>query len=402
MKKLILICPDACSELDEIIDGIPIPLAHYIGKPLIEHALDGYSRLGITDILLLVSDRPSDVRAYVEDGAAWGLKLQISPEARELSVSEAQERYAAFGADAIHTLRALPQANEQEIIKNAQTWHQSRASLLPLIAKGVLGAREISEGIWCGMKTVIHPTAILIAPCWIGQNVQISAHTRIGPNAFIENHTVIDTHAIVENSSISPRTYLGSMASLMDSIATGDLLLNWKNGSQTRICDSFLLSRLDPPQQALSSPFGRLSAFILLMVFSPLALLAVCKKSFVLKHEAVLPSEPGASVRSISYYVMPFLPGYLQRWPQLWRVVTGHFTWVGNPPLNQEEASALEGEFERLWLSVGPGIFTAPEAEGCRFPWDDAARAHAALFATQPSARWKRKIIFQAVKTLFS
>lgn len=61
-------------------------------------------------------------------------------------------------------------------------------------------------------------------------------------------------------------------------------------------------------------------------------------------------------------------------------MVTGHFSWTGNPPLSPEEAGLLEGEFERLWLQAGPGIFTAPEAEGCAAPWDDSARAHAALF----------------------
>ena len=70
MKRIILICPDQRPALETLTGGVPLALAVYIGKPLIEHALDGLARNGATDILLLASDRPSDLRAYVGDGSA--------------------------------------------------------------------------------------------------------------------------------------------------------------------------------------------------------------------------------------------------------------------------------------------------------------------------------------------
>ena len=62
----------------------------------------------------------------------------------------------------------------------------------------------------------------------------------------------------------------------------------------------------------------------------------------------------------------------------------------------------MQGEFERLWLSAAPGIFTAPEAEGCAAPWDDAARAHAALFACQATSAWRSRILRHGLQHLFS
>ena len=127
MKRVILICPDQRPALEELTGGVPLALAVYLGKPLIEHAFDGLARSGMTDVLLLASDRPSEVRAYVGDGAAWGVQVRISPESSELSPAEAAERHASFGPDAVLTLDSLPQAPDVPIIRDADSWHNSRA-----------------------------------------------------------------------------------------------------------------------------------------------------------------------------------------------------------------------------------------------------------------------------------
>jgi hypothetical protein len=395
MKRVILITPDSVPELEPITGGVPVSLAIYLGKPLIDHALDGLVANGVTDVLLLASDRPSDLRAYVGDGSAWGLKLQISPESIMLSANEAALRHSSFEHDAIFTLDRLPQAPDVAIISSPATWHQSRMTLLPLLAPKQIGAREIAPGIWCGLRARVHPSANLIPPAWIGPNAMIQSDASFGPSAYVESDSVIDAHATVENSTIGTRTYLGSMTHLKDSIAAGSMLLNWQNGSLTHLTDAFLLSRLDPPKQALSSPIGRLIALIVLLLTCPLALLRRVEQI------AVLPPEAGEPMRTISYYEIPCFRGKLRCWPYLWRIVTGHFVWLGNPPLSPEEVNSLDNEFEQLWLHAGPGIFTAPEADGCSAPWDDTARAHAALFASQATHAWRRKILYHGIKHLF-
>lgn len=402
MKRVVLICPDQRPVLEELTSGVPLALAVYLGKPLIDHALDGFARKGVTDVLLLVSDRPSEVRSYVGDGSAWGVQIHISPESIELSPADAAVRHASFKHDAVLTLDSLPQAPDVPIIRNAETWHQSRIQLLPLLAGKQIGTREVSPGIWCGMKSRVNGSAVLQSPCWIGPNTMVGAHAVIGPHGYIESDSVIDAYATVENSTVGPRTYLGSMTHLGGSVASGPVLVNWRNASLTLLTDAFLLSRLDPPQEALSSPIGRLMALLVLVLTSPLLLIALFRRPWRIERDAVLPSGPGEPVRTVSYHEMPGLPGSLRRWPRLWRVVTGHFTWIGNPPLTPDEAGLLDSEFERLWLQAGPGVFTAPEAEGSVAPWDDAARAHAALFACQPTAPWKRKILTQGLKKLFN
>lgn len=402
MKKVILICPDERPSLDALTGGVPLALAIYLGKPLIEHAFDALAKNGVTDILLLASDRPSEVRDYVGEGSAWGVKVRISPEPTELSPTEAAARHPSFEHDAVLTLESLPQAPDVPIIKDANSWHNSRATLLPLLAANQIGAREISPGIWYGMKARVNSSAVLHAPCWIGPNSIVGSQATVGPHGYVESDSVIDAHATVENSTVGSRTYLGGMTHLGDSMAAGPVLVNWRNGSLTRLTDAFLLSRLDPPQEALSSPIGRSLALLILILTTPLLLLAIFGRPWRIERVAVLPSDPGDPLRTIAYHEMPALPGKLKRWPYLWRVVTGHFSWTGNPPLTPEEAKLLDGEFERLWLQSGPGLFTAPEAEGCTIPWDDTARAHAALFTCQPTTGWKKKILSQGMKTLLT
>ncbi|MCF7732347.1 MAG: hypothetical protein K9N23_11695 [Akkermansiaceae bacterium] len=405
MKRVLLICPDQRPALESLTGGVPLALAAYLGKPLIEHALDGLVRQGATHVRILASDRPSEVRAYVMQGTAWGLEVEVSPEASELTPAAAAAKHAAFQPDATLTLDNLPQAPEVSILTDAATWHQSRTNLLPLLAGQQIGAREIAPGIWLGLRARVDPSAKLSAPCWIGPNSIVGADATIGPGAYVESDSLVDAHATVEQSTVAPRTYLGSMTQLTGSIAAGSMLTNWGNGSQVRLTDAFLLSPLDLPHEAASNVPARLLAGVLLLLGSPVLIVAgmvslVRRQPLWRRQEAALPTDAGTPQRTIAYHVLPSLPGWLGRWPMLWRIVTGHFAWTGNPPLTPAEAALLEGEFERLWLHSAPGLFTAPEAEGCHAPWDDAARAHAALFACQPTVGWRWKIIRRGLTNL--
>lgn len=407
MKRVILICPDQRPALEPLTGGLPLALATFLGKPLVEHALDGLAKSGATHVRLLASDRPADVRAYVLSGTQWGLQVEVLPEPAELSAEAAAAKHHAFGADAILTLNSLPQAPETNLLTDAAAWHTARAALLPLLAPAQIGAREISPGVWLGLKAVVDPSAKLEAPCWIGPHSMVRAHAVIGPDGYVESDSLVDAHAAVAHSTVACRTYLGSMTSLAGSVAAGASLTRWADGSHVRLTDAFLLSPLDPPHQAASPLPARLLAFVVLLFTSPLLLLALLLSLLRGRPlgetcNAVLPSEPGAPVRKVTFHLLPGLPGMLKRWPMLWRIVTGHFAWTGNPPLTPAEAAGLDGEFERLWLQVAPGLFTAPEAEGSRAPWDDAARAHAALFACRPTLAWRARILRRGIFRLFS
>ena len=407
MKRVLLICPDPSPALTAVTGGLPLALATFLGKPLIEHALDGLARNGASHVRILASDRPSDIRSYLMSGTAWGLAIELIPEPSELTPAAAAEKHAAFLPDSTVPLSSLPQAPLIPLLPDPAAWHRARIALLPILAPTQIGTHSPAEGIWLGLKARVDPSASLTPPCWIGPNSIIRARASIGPNAFIESDSLVDSDASVSDSTVDCRTYLGSMIRLAHSIASGASLLNWQNSSLTRLTDAFLLSPLAPPAESASSLPARTLALLALFLSSPILIpaaiaAAISRNPLFLQHAAALPSDPGNPLRSISYLSMPTLGPRFARWPSLWRIVTGHFAWTGNPPLTPPEAANLTGEFESLWLHTPPGLFTAPEAEGCSPPWDDAARAHAALFASSPSTAWRWKLITKGLRRFLS
>ena len=407
MKRVLLICPDPSPALTAVTGGLPLALATFLGKPLIEHALDGLARNGASHVRILASDRPSDIRSYLMSGTAWGLAIELIPEPSELTPAAAAEKHAAFLPDSTVPLSSLPQAPHIPLLPDPAAWHHARIALLPILAPTQIGTHSPAEGIWLGLKARVDPSASLTPPCWIGPNSIIRARASIGPNAFIESDSLVDSDASVSDSTVDCRTYLGSMIRLAHSIASGASLLNWQNSSLTRLTDAFLLSPLAPPAESASSLPARTLALLALFLSSPILIpaaiaAALSRNPLFLQHAAALPSDPGNPLRSISYLSMPTLGPRFARWPSLWRIVTGHFAWTGNPPLTPPEAANLTGEFESLWLHTPPGLFTAPEAEGCSPPWDDAARAHAALFASSPSTAWRWKLITKGLRRFLS
>lgn len=406
MKKAAMICPDHRAGIQDVIGGVPLVLAVYLGKPLIDHALYGLARQGMEKIRVFVSDRPAEIRDYLGNGAAWGLQLEVIPTPSELSMEELGRDYGKDDDEWVMILDRLPQAPSVPILENLASWHSSRVALLPWLMPGQIGARELSPGVWVGMKVRLHPGAVIASPAWIGHQSMVGDGARIGPCGFVENGSFVEVHAEVKHSTVGARTYLGGMTHLSGSIACGSVLANYSNGSVMRLTDAFLLSPLDMDRDAASGYFSRLIAALALLFLAPFLMLGymlalIVRKPWLIHHQAILRVSQGVPMQTVGYADCPMLPLFWSRWPRLWRVVTGHFSWIGNPPLAPDQVEALESEFEFLWLHVPPAIFTAPEAEGCRAPWDEQAYAHAALFASRPTLSWRCRIFVKGMKSLF-
>ena len=93
---------------------------------------------------------------------------------------------------------------------------------------------------------MIHPSARLTGPCWIGSKSQIGADAAIGPNAIIGTHAVIDRNASVLDSVVMPDTFVGANLHLNKMIADGEILLDTNRGTRVEIVDRFMMARLHP------------------------------------------------------------------------------------------------------------------------------------------------------------
>jgi len=68
---------------------------------------------------------------------------------------------------------------------------------------------EVSEGIWVGENTMVHPTARLEPPVLIGRECSVGAEAQVGPLSVVGDHCMVEAGAVVEHSVIWRGTYLG-------------------------------------------------------------------------------------------------------------------------------------------------------------------------------------------------
>ena len=396
--KAVVICPDRRIEVTFLARKTPLALVPVLGPSVLAHWLTALAERGAKEIIIIAPDRPDQVRAAVGRGERWGLKIEVRAEARELSVAEAQKQ---FDLEAVVVADRLPALPEKPLFENYAGFFDALQAWLPHAGQARVGAREIAPGVWTGLHCKIEPSAKIIAPCWLGENVWVRNGATVGPDAFIEDAAMVDNDAEIAAGWIGQHTYVGALTQVRNSFAWADGLLNHTNGSFTEIVDAFLLGDLQgAPGFRRSSPwYGQLAALLLLVFTSPLLVFAWFKnggsKDLFRKKRAVVPTAVvgTASLREMDYYELGGFRGWWRRWPQLWSVTHGDFTWVGNRPLTRTQAAQLETEFEQLWLAAPIGFFSLADVFGGGDAFDDETRAHSSFYAVRAGGRLDRNIL---------
>ena len=396
--KAIVICPDRRSEVTFLARKTPLALVPVLGPSVLTHWLTALAERGAKEIIIIASDRPNQVRTAVGRGERWGLKIEVLAEALELSVAEAQKR---FGLENVVVADHLPALPEKPLFKNYAGFFNALKAWLPHAGKARVGVREIAPGVWAGLGCKIEASAKIIAPCWLGENVWVRNGANVGPDAFIEDAAMVDNDAEITAGWIGQRTYVGALTQVRNSFAWADGLLNHTNGSFTEIVDAFLLGDLQGKHGfERSSPwYGQLAALLLLVFTSPLLVFAWIKnggsKNLLVKMRAVVPTAVTGtqSLREMGYFELNCFRGRCRRWPQLWSIAHGDFTWVGNRPLTRVQAAQLETEFEQLWLAAPIGFFSLADVFGSGDAFDDETRAHSSYYAVRASGRLDRNIL---------
>jgi hypothetical protein len=410
--KALLICPGERFAVARLAESRPLAVAPMYGKTFIEYWLEHLFSQGVREAILAVSDRPDQVRAVVGDGARWGLQIEVVSETRELSIEEARRKYcapdnpASASPELVILAEHLPGNPLLRPFDSYENWFTAIREWRPRVFSPDRIGREIRPGIWVGLRSRIALTAQLRAPCWIGENVLVGADAVVGPDAVLEDNVVIEDGARVENSLVGPQTFVGTLTLVSNSIASGSTLINWKTGSQLDVPDPFLLGPLEEPRDRLPAPswLGRIAALLVMLLTSPFAFFVALKSK--LRDEPALrlrwAVRPRATVRvrqkeTFSYYELRGAAGWLRRWPQLWSVVHGDFTWIGNRPLTRSEASLLATDFQRLWLTTPVGLISLADAEYCREGVTAETCAHASYYAVRATPRLQWSIFARAL-----
>ncbi len=245
---------------------------------------------------------------------------------------------------------------------------------------------RISDGIWCGAGSAIHPNARLMAPVIIGPGCLIGRDVELGPNVVIGANSVIDSGASIAESTVLPNTYVGKLLNVRGRIVDRDLLIDVAGEQYTRIADKFMLSEIlpSPTQGILFKLMERLLALVLLLMLSPLLLL-IALTIFVSTSQAALVRTPRVGKRPSVHlarkagrsivHLWQFrtrdsaqnstvIGRWLERWslhrlPELWHIVRGELGLVGVEPLSTEMAQQPMDEWQTKRFHYQMG-FTGP------------------------------------------
>ncbi len=396
--KTVLICPDEVLAVRSLTRNAPPAAINILGKPLIVYWIEYLVGLGATQIVILSSDRPQKIREIVHDGYPWGINIELLPQRNQLSVTEAQEQFLPKSETALAhpynvvEVNSLPGGSSINLFESFENFFTGVRCWIPHATKNRVNMKEVRPGVWISTRSRISPAAVIKAPCWIGDNVRISEGAVLGPMSIVEENVAIGVDAMIANSIVQTNTYVGDLTNVQDSIATGNILINWKNNSSVAIPDPFLIGVLKKSDHASTvGIFSRATALAVGIVTLPFVLPSaivslVRGTAFLNKSIAVLGNPTGYA----NYYELNNSKGYFARWPQLWNIVRGEFEWFGNRPLSIREGAEMNPDFENLWLKNPPGIFSQADSVGCWNNTSDEAAGHACFYSAQSS--WKLKL----------
>lgn len=406
----LLLCPAYRAAVSRLAEHTPLVTAPLLGRTLVEYWMDALAARGVKHVLLLASDRPQEVRNVVGDGTRWGIRVDVLPQSRELSLDEARAKYASggeFAPENVLLLETLPDLPGQPLFTSYAGWCKALTSYFKLaITPSRIGMHEVQPGVWVGLHAQIAPTAQLHAPCWIGEGALIGDHAIVGPEAVVENHSIVEDGARVVESVIGPETFVGEMIFVQHSLAQGSTLVNWKTDSCLHVPDAFFLCSLSERNFAAShgSLMGRFLGALAMLVTAPFAVIAMLVS--LLRGESPMQLRLGvrpqrnirsAALQTFAYYELSSGSNWLKRWPQFWSVVRGDLSWVGNRPLRPTQALELANDFERLWLAAPVGLVSLADAHGCTEGLNDDICAHASFYAVNASRRLDGFILTRAL-----
>ncbi len=415
--KALIICPVDRAKAAFLASHTPLALAPVLGRSLLDLTLAHLASLGAKHVLVLATDRPEKVRAAVWHGEAWGVRVEVHPEQRELTVAEARAKYQTKGTagwlpapNDIVLLDRLP-GGERNLFDNYGDWFNALVAAMPEAVKDRIGMREFAPNVFVGLRSQISQGAQLEGPCWIGNHTWIGAGTKIGPNTVVESGCYVDANAEVADSFIGPDTYVGALTEVRESFAWGHGLLKWKTGSFIEVADDILLCNLTSrakSQRRRASLVGKAAAMLAVLLTLPVPLVGWLRnrrsgKPLLTPRLAVRAPLLGAGklMETYRYYELAGYGGFWKRWPELFCIARGDTAWVGNRPLTPAQAKTLKDDHEQLWLSVPPGLFTLADVMGCKEAFGDEAKVHASFYAVHRSWRKDFEIVCSILKRLF-
>jgi len=305
--RAILVATGESPEMTAFRDQWPTALLPLLDRPWIQHVVEQLAAQGFTELDIVLSHLPGQVRALLGDGRRWGVTIRchLASDAarpfraiRALGLPNGDEPVLLAWADRIPTTRPAddrpvdgrpllycregvwtgwawvpcpelgqipPDADEAEVAAQlldapgARTVEVAgmldatscdgllaaqRAAMAGFVPGLMLDAREVEPGVWLSRNVSIHPTARIAPPVYLGEDCQIGEGVQFGPGAVLGRGCVVDSRCTIAEAIIFPSSYVGRGLELVDAIVDRNRLVHARLGAAVAIDDDFLLGNL--------------------------------------------------------------------------------------------------------------------------------------------------------------
>ncbi|MBK8988820.1 MAG: sugar transferase [Chloroflexi bacterium] len=320
-----------------------------------------------------------EVLQFIPPRTPFDIETQLVPALLAVAVPVDTYQMAGYWNN-LATFQAY-HAAQKHVLYSA--WdHPEGLNGLPALTYPALEGRQISQGIWVGRNHMIHPSARILPPVYIGQNCQIGSDVELGPEVVVGSNVVIDDDATISRSTISGYTYVGQLVKIDGRFVNKDLMVDNLTAESTQVVDQFLLGQVtsivDTRLQRLWDGF--LAFWLLWATFFmtvPLALLLLISSGRIFERVERLggwPEQPGLrssttlQKMTLWRFVTHRRDGRLSgigRWlkqtgihrlPELWNVFTGDLRLVGVKPLTPEAAAQIREDWQQKRHEYPPGF----------------------------------------------
>ncbi len=378
------------------------------------------------------------------DQEASEVRLVVAPGSESAAVSAstwsgyavltaARLGLAPKDADEADFLRSLsepgpPRLWPAERLLSVRTGAELLAAQQAVLGKGfpelLLTGREVEPGVWVSRNVVLHPTARIIPPVFLGENCRVSAGCNVGPAAVVGRDCVLDSGAEVNQAAIFPGSYVGEGLEVAEALVDRNRLLSVRMDAGATIADSFILSGIAEQHNrgVLVRVLARLLAAALLLLCAPLLLgvalgLALRRRGPVLCQDKVVRLPAAADpthwqtvgiwrlgeARPARGPGQPLGLGDLlcRVLPRLVNVLRGDLCVVGVEPRSPEAILGLPADWRDLYLRTQAGLITEALLTHGGAADADTLYTTEAFYAVSASPWYDGKLLLRYVIRLF-
>jgi hypothetical protein len=279
----------------------------------------------------------------------------------------------------------------------------------------LLKAAEAEPGVWLARNVVIHPTANLLAPVYVGPNCRIGQGTQMGPGVVMGHGSYLGKRSEVSDAIIFSGSFVGDELELKQVLVDRNQLISVKLGVAIEINEDFLLSSMAGGwlTKKIIRAFSRSTALVVLVWSLPFAgfflLFALAKGlKFGFKKKKML-RLPLPRDRSLwKEYALLSLSGqfkcrpedgffdfFLRFLPGLVSVIKGDLAMVGLPPRDARELKALPTVRKNLCHMTKAGLVDEASVVFGPNPDPDEHYSSEAFYAARAGLRLDMRILLR-------